>query len=674
MNTKNIIRSLAVALAVVPCVTSCDDYMDDSNWVANAEPQLDEYIDSREDLSLFSSIIDQGDLRGMVHALGTYTLFVPDNDAVVEYFGATSVDDAKSKISSLSDEDARFIVKYHMLNDTLHTTDFLETRLSSTNMESDYLISNYVNAGDGADNYYVINRKARITTPDVHTGNGILHVISKVLYRPEYSVQDVFANIDNYRDGGEESYSIITGLMKSIINDTLKTTIDELLNETGASANYTFLAQSNTVMEEAGLTTVDALVEALQDKNIGGYTQHDLLKNWVQYHFLKGRYYLTDVMGASSLNTCTEQGKVITVSTDGEDIYVNRFEAFDDPGIQMTREGDFVDFTCNNGTVQTLLGELEIIERAAARINWDMADQPEIRALKGFRKPGTSVNFYSTLSADADGYVPTDLSLMSWSGKNSPIVNYYCAWAPQAGIDQSGSKYEEYVYGDYLNFRIGTTVVQYMEIKTPTLVKGKYKVWLRYRTMGTSSRGDGTIRTTFKQDGQEDQVFGTAQLSTYGNKSSSFTDDEVNAAKGYYCPSPMWPNQNFISCCLLATIDVINDGVHTLRFDPQDANQSLGQNYDMLMFIPVDQDQVNPRICCDGSESRVYKVTGFDETGAPIYDRSVSTIVAGFNSDYRTHIFPYQCDVAAHKLDVGMCPKTWCPNHDPANFQEESAE
>jgi hypothetical protein len=44
-----------------------------------------------------------------------------------------------------------------------------------------------------------------------------------------------------------------------------------------------------------------------------------------------------------------------------------------------------------------------------------MADQPEIRALKGYRKAGTTQYFYSTLTANDDGYVPTDLSMMSWT-------------------------------------------------------------------------------------------------------------------------------------------------------------------------------------------------------------------------------------------------------------------
>ena len=679
MKTKHIFRSLLLGVAACSALTACDDYMDGEFTVVSKQ-QLDEYIESQPDLSLFLDIIDQGDLRGMVHAYGTYTLFVPTNGAVMDRLGAASESEARTLISQLPAEEARAMVKYHMLNDTLHTYDFIDTRMTTANMEADYLVTNYI-SGE-TENYYVVNRKARIVTPDVSTGNGILHVVNGFLHRPDYSVQQVLTDINAFRDAptdaDEDKYDLLTGLIDQILTDTLGMTLDEVLGltETRAEASdvtFTFLAQSNASMLEAEITDVDALVERLQANNIGGYTQHDLLKNWVQYHFLQGRYYLTDLMGGSSANTFTDQKKVIVLSSVGEQIFLNRFEAFDDPGIEVSRSGDFVDFPCSNGVIQTVGagagGVLEIIERAASRIDWDMCDQPEIRALKNYRKPGASATFTSTLVADENGYVPTDLSMMTWSGKNSPNISYYCAWEPKAGLDQSGSKFEEYVYGDYLNFRIGLTVVQYLEIKTPTLVKGKYKVWLRYRTMGTSTRGDGTVRTTFKQDGQEDQVFGTAQLSYYAEKSYSLEDDEANAARGYYCPLPLQPAQNFISCALLGTIDVINDGVHTLRLDPQDNNQSLGQNYDMLMFIPVDQDQVNPRVCCDGSYARVYKVTGFEEDGTPIYDRAIYRDMVGFNSDYRTHIFPFSCDVVAGNLGVGECPYTWCPNHDASLFE-----
>jgi uncharacterized surface protein with fasciclin (FAS1) repeats len=657
----------AAALVMAPAFTACSDYMDGDDWVSDSQLQLDEYIAEDPDLSLFYNLIQQGDAIGMVHAYGTYTLFAPTNEAVESYFGASDEGSALSAIQALSQDSALTLVKYHMLSDTLYTTDFTDTRLSCANMDVDYLTARYLYDDATGENYYLINNSARILTADQRTGNGILHVVNGFLARPKFSVRDVFDQIDSYATDGK-SYAICNNLMKEILNsDQYSISLDSIV---GGQQYLTFLAQTDSVMEAEGLTSLDAVIEALQANNISNYSEEQLLSNWIGYHFLKGRYFKGDIQGATSINTCTSLGKVVTVTTIDEDIYLNRYEDFDDPGVKMITDGAFVDFICGNGVVQSLDGELEIIERAATRVNWDMADQPEIRALKGFRKAGTTQYFYSTLSADDDGYVPTDLSMMSWTGKNTPTVLYECDFVPKLGELNFDVK-SEYVYGDYLNFRLSTNVMQYVEIKTPTLVTGKYKVWLRYRAMGTYANGHGTIRTTFKQDGAEDQVFGTVILSEYGSSTSSREDDEQLAAKGRQQPQPYYPNQHYVTAVCLGTIDVQSDGVHTLRLDGTENNQSLGQNYDMLMFIPIDLDQVYPRVAVDGNDARVYKVV-LDADGNRTLDRTVYYDVSGFSDAYRSHVFPNQCGVVGGTLEIGMCPYSWCPNHDAANFAESA--
>jgi uncharacterized surface protein with fasciclin (FAS1) repeats len=663
---RNVLWMAAVSLAATSALTACDDYMDGDDWVSDSELQLDEYIAEDADLSLFYQIIQQGDALGMVHGYGTYTLFVPTNEAVETYFGVTDETSAQTAIQALSQDSALSIVKYHMLSDTLYTTDFVETRLSCANMEMDYLTSSYRYDAATGENYYVINNSARIILADKRLGNGILHEINAVLSRPDYSVTNVFEHINDYATDGK-SYAICNDLMQEILNDSkYDIHLDSIV---GGQKYLTFLAQPDSVMEAEGITSLDALMEALQANNVSNYSERQLLSNWIGYHFLKGRYFKKDIQNANSINTCTSLGKVVTVTTIDEDIYLNRYEDFDDPGIKMITNGAFVDFICGNGVIQSLNGELEIIERSATRVNWDMADQPEIRALKGFRKAGTKQYFYSTLTANADGYVPTDLSMMSWTGKAKPTVLYECDFVPKLGELNFDVK-SEYVYGDYLNFRLATHVMQYIEIQTPTLVTGKYKVWLRYRAMGTEASGHGTIRTTFIQDGCEDQVFGTVILSKYGQTTTSREDDEKLVTQGYQQPQALYPNQHYVAGVSLGVIDVQSDGVHTLRLDATEQNQSLGQNYDMLMFIPIDMDQVLPRVAVDGKDARVYKVV-LDENGNRTTDRSVYYDVTGFNDSYRSHIFPNQCGVVGGTLDIGMCPYAWCPNHDAANFLED---
>lgn len=668
---KNILKYVLCGGALLASVgfTACDDYMEGDGWRASTEPQLDEYMAGRSDCSLFLDIINQGDLRGMVHAYGTYTLFAPTNDAVIARFRASGIDDAKAKIRALSADSARAVVKYHMLSDTIRTSDFVNgTRLNKANMETDYLVTDYISGNDS--NYYTVNRKARIITPDVHTGNGILHVINSMLYRPEYTVQTVFADINKYRDNadngnGDNSYAIINRLMQSVLADSLKTTFAEF---TKGYPQITLVVTSDSIMQANGITNMDELVEALQSKNISDYSTQTLLKNWVQYHILNGRYYQTDINNSTSLANLSDLKKVITVTRVGTTTYLNRFADFGEEGLVLRASGDMVDFTCSNGTLQTVDGELEIVERAAARINWDFADQPEMRALSNYRKAGCNAYFYS--STNEDGEIVTDLQMMSWSGKLNPSVHYECDFVPALNqLNFDGNS--EYTYGDYLNFRLGQTTMQYMEIKTPTLVAGKYKVWIRFRRMGTFGV-HGIQRMTFKQDGEEDQVFSTYCLSNGTEKSYSFDQDEADAAKGAYAACAYnTAVSTVIGAVLMGTIDVKSDGVHTLRLDPTENNQSLGQNYDMLYYIPIDVDQVNPRVMLDGNDAKVYKMVRDEDTGETYLDRSQSVVIAGFNADYRTHIFPYQCPVYDGTAGIGNCPYGFCINHDPSHFSPE---
>lgn len=684
MKTNMLYRSLALAAVGLLSATACDDYMEGDGWTASAEQQMDEYLASQENLSLFLGIIDQAELRGMVHAYGTYTLFAPDNAAVITYLGASGEEDARARIASLEAADARSLVKYHMIGDTLHTYDMqANTRLSNANMELDYLVTSYNAAAD----LYTINRTANIVRPDVHNGNGIIHVVDGFLSRPTYTIASAITDSLDV-----QGYGIIGRLVSEVLHDYLDQTVEEYIAASG-EAYLTFVAQPDKLMEADGITSVDALIELLQRYNIKGYDVKSLLTNWVGYHFMKGRYYLSDIKSSSSITTLSPLGKAISVMATAEKIYLNRFEDFGDPGIGVVTDDHFTDFTTRDGVIQSTDGELQIIERAASRINWDMADVAEIRSLSVYRKAGQGATFYTTNTITDSAAVhlsegkqspiywyDTDLSsVYSWYGSNSPNISYYCDYET-SGYPKAlpfGSNQVEYVYGDYLNFRLGTTVIKQLDIRTPTLVEGTYKVWVRLRRAGNEG-ANGFMRMTFMQDGEEDQTFSSVCLANYGFTSSSVEEDEKNAAKGQQAPGAYYPAQSRMACHMLGTIKVVRDGVHTLRWTPLDASQSLGQYFDMIYYIPVDNDQVLPRVMSNGEDSRIYRIVWNEDKRVAEYDKSVYYDVSGFNAAYRTHIWPYICPVVEAYLNgtcdeatVGSCTYPWCPNYDAARHQEE---
>jgi hypothetical protein len=51
----------------------------------------------------------------------------------------------------------------------------------------------------------------------------------------------------------------------------------------------------------------------------------------------------------------------------------------------------------------------------------------------------------------------------------------------------------------------------------------------------------------------------------------------------------------------VATIDQNTTGSHILRFDALVGSKDVGNNWDMIQFIPINDDQVWPMIAMDGT-------------------------------------------------------------------------
>jgi hypothetical protein len=139
--------------------------------------------------------------------------------------------------------------------------------------------------------------------------------------------------------------------------------------------------------------------------------------------------------------------------------------------------------------------------------------------------------------------------------------------------------------------------MQWMEIKTPVLIEGKYKVWLCYRREHKMS-----IKTTFKQEGYDDQIlpyiFSLADyMPSPEDEGSSHELIELDGWKQYNAKV----FNNVVISHLLGTIVVETTGRHTLRFDVVSSTHSEYGSWDMIQFIPADEDQLWPRVDMKGS-------------------------------------------------------------------------
>jgi hypothetical protein len=328
------------------------------------------------------------------------------------------------------------------------------------------------------------------------------------------------------------------------------------------------------------MTDVEDLLAQLREFTPAIENSDTLIYNYIGYHTIKTRLYIADLMYLSSMQTAIPK-QVITFKRNMDVILLNEMiqGQITEPGIPLDRASEYSDLNCSNGVIQKINGNIQIKNRSAYRIYWDVTEQPEIMALLNFRKKGANVLFNAG-----------ELSDITWGGKAPGQINYYCA-----GYSNVLDEKFQYVYGDYLRFVLHPNVTSWVEFKTPVLVEGKYKVWLCYRR-----ELDATIKSTFKQEGYDDQilpyVFDMAEYMPDPTV-SSHEQIEIDGWKQYNAKK-----FNSVVCShLLGIIDVQTTGRHTLRFETSKTLHNTPGNWDVIQFIPIDEDQLWPRMDIRGN-------------------------------------------------------------------------
>lgn len=577
---KNYLFSLFLALVLILTLNYCTK--DVEEIVISDDKQIDELM-VQNNLTSFLAILDKSEMRSTVHAYGNYALFAPTNDAVTAYLQKAG----KATVNDLSKEEAMDIIKYHLLNvtnnsDSLTTDGFVDGRMAYPNFAGSYLTTKQV----GED--IRINRQAGILSPrDIKASNGHLHIIDQLLTPPDPVTETITERVRALPD---DKFSLYKEAFE-------RSGLAELLSTNVKGEWKTLFIQDNEAYSSAGINNLDELIADLKANTPAIESEDSLLRNYIGYHAVSRLQYVADLLVVSSLETLV-RNQVITftraISNTETNILLNELNLGQttEPGIPLDRKSEYSDWTCSNGVIQKINGNIQIKIRSAYRIYWDIAEQPEIMALRNFRKPGCAAD-----------YNPGDLSEINWKFKSgTPLaqqqIHYYCGTVPQsiAAFDDKS----QYVYADYLRFNLDLGAIQWMEMKTPVLIGSEegtsYKVWICYRR-----ELECYIKTSFKQEGKDDQILPYIfDMSLYAPAAIS-SAPEVAELDGY----KMYNAKKFSSVViskLLGIIKVYTTGRHTLRLEPT-TNRRVGQlgSVDMIQFIPVDENQLWPRVDVKGN-------------------------------------------------------------------------
>ena len=544
-----IIPLMALCICLSLGFMGCEkiDFVETTTSDANIYSYLQKTPETYSD---FISLIDRAGYAAFLDAYGAYTVFVPTNSGMQKYLQ----DIGKPSVTQFTTEEAQNFVKIHIIRDTLTTQSFKDGKLPLITMYGQYVLSGVQNTNGVS--RYSINRQANVIETNIRASNGIIHVIDAALKPATKTIAQMLE--------ADASYSVFTQVLKA-------TGYYDTLNRVSVSLDdrfMTVIAESNTVLANAGFTTYEQLKNKYSHLNEPA-NKNDSLNIYAAYHILSGAKYLGDIITATShLTKVATEPTVVSSKLDGQAVLLNDdvFNGVREPGVELSRE--LSDNTATNGVIHSVNVHYKVKLRLPTRIDWDVCDFPELKKLTAF---------YGKRNYSFP--VGTVLQDIKWANSSFPPTYIY------DGASNASKK-------DYLQVPMGVPSRNlWLEMKTPIIPKGKYKVWVCYRRQRTSN--SFTITCTGAIDGEtlvrpflfieQVPVLPEGELESLGWKIYMSPGTDINAASR-----------------LLGIADIKTTDRHTFRLQAIAGTHSPN-NIDMIQFIPINQNQLSPRYLPDGT-------------------------------------------------------------------------
>lgn len=531
-------------------------------------------VKSPDKFSEFAKMVDKAGYSSFLNAYGTYTLFAPTNDGVKAFLQEMG----KPSVDAFTPVELQNIVKLHLIQDTLNTSSFTDGKLPHVTMLGQYLLTGVTNVGGVSS--YTVNRQALILQPNVYLSNGNVHVIDHVL---KSATKTVAQTVESTTE-----FSIFTQALKETgYYDSLN-----IVNNADTTRRFlTVVAETNKALADSGITSYAAL-KAKYSKTGDPKRADDSLHMYVAYHIFTEARYLADIVSTASITTL-QPLEVVTTLLDGQDVLLNdiNFNGAHEPGIKLDRNKS--DVTANNGVVHSALAHFAVKIRVPVRVDFDVADQPELRKLTNVYRQANTANAI-TSTGGGTSFAKGTFADITWNSNTSTTSTIaYCCIAPSSTTQ----------YGwrtDYMRLPMGNTSRNlWVEFRTPLLVKGRYKVWVSYYR-GRASTNNPAFPNRVDFDGQPMQ-----RTFDFSAQKPTGTQGELEAL-GYkqYTEVPInntGQDLNNVSR-LVGTVDVSTTNRHLVRitFLANSSGQEL--NYlDMIQFIPVNDNQQRPIFGRDGT-------------------------------------------------------------------------
>ena len=558
---KNLLwAGLSILVPLLVFILSCrkTEIVQTTTDDVNIVGYLDKHLDS---FSLFREILERTENAAFLNAYGAYTCFAPTNSGVRTYLqslGAASV--ATADLATLKD-----MVRLHLLEDTVYTSSFTDGKLPVITMYGQYLVTS-VTFKDGVSRY-IINRQAAVTRTNIRLGNGIIHEIDNVLLPATKTIAQQLSAIPEY--------SIFVEALQATGYYTVLNTVNPNL----ANRWMTVFAESNQALADSGINSY-AQLKTKYSQTGNPLNAADSLNMYVAYHISDGLKFLGDIIGTSTHQTKLPQ-EVISVKLIGQDVVLNQdvFNGVLEIGVKLDRPKS--DVAATNGVWHHTKAHYMVKYRRPTALFWDVSAFDEIMKLPAYYKRG-NYNFSRPTEADA------------------PIKDHYWGWGPLASTNTLSYLYS--ASSTVSNYCVNNDVNMlpmglpnrpvWWEMKTPPIIKGRYKVWICYAWQKQSSSSNMLCQV---------EVNGVLMQRTvnFTEARPIGTDAELEAI-GWKRYIENAGTGNRQAARQVGVIDFPTTQQQTIRITPLVGTQN-NNNLDMIHFIPVDENQILPRFRPDGT-------------------------------------------------------------------------
>ncbi|MDA3879112.1 MAG: fasciclin domain-containing protein [Prolixibacteraceae bacterium] len=449
-----------VLLIVGLWLFSCQDPYENSTFTAYEELPVSSLLESRsDDFSLWVELLKHTQLFSTLNLNTEYTVFAPNNDAMNGYLESKGV----SSVEELDVDEAIILVKYHVLHGrTIKQNEFTTGAIDWPTATDDKLTISFQEGG-----LIYVNSNSLIVESDIVVTNGVVHAIDKVLI-------PVTATIYNQIESND--YSIMREAVEVTgYNTMLNKVSEDILDPNGQPAVkrffYTLFAVSDEVYNSNGINSFSDLVDELGVEDNNYADPANPLNIYVAYHILD-QLRSTDDLSVSdddstkNINTMADK-ELINISKTETNLMRINYDFETGNGVHII-DGDI---PCKNGVIHAVDNWMPVKTPPATVVLWDLTDYAELASVSKYFQSanpnGGHSTYYKYLEIDEIGTyiwetVPSELfgAVIYVNNRQNDGIYYFT---------------ENY---DHLRLQLG--IGGWVEMKTPVIVKGNYKVTIAY--------------------------------------------------------------------------------------------------------------------------------------------------------------------------------------------------